>query len=160
MTRCVGAQFIFWPRRRSFIPIFHKHQNPLTFLYVDDHHHVLVRAFLPTFSPSGSFFSSSNHRCLTIPPPSPYYPISPNDSHFQPPQRLETSQRKRPKYTRSKTGCLTCRIKKIKVCCYWLSCSCNALSCVSFENIVRWDKTQLHALYAWFKRSSYRHCLS
>lgn len=25
------------------------------------------------------------------------------------------SQRKRPKYTRSKTGCLTCRAKKIKV---------------------------------------------
>lgn len=24
--------------------------------------------------------------------------------------------RKRPKYTRSKTGCLTCRVKKIKVC--------------------------------------------
>ncbi|KAF4567581.1 hypothetical protein EYR40_006582 [Pleurotus pulmonarius] len=28
--------------------------------------------------------------------------------------RQETTQRKRPKYTRSKTGCLTCRVKKIK----------------------------------------------
>lgn len=33
-----------------------------------------------------------------------------------PPQpRNEPQQRKRPKYTRSKTGCLTCRVKKIKV---------------------------------------------
>ncbi|KAJ3829958.1 hypothetical protein F5880DRAFT_1459682, partial [Lentinula raphanica] len=32
-----------------------------------------------------------------------------------PQTRQETSQqRKRPKYTRSKTGCLTCRVKKIK----------------------------------------------
>ena len=29
--------------------------------------------------------------------------------------RAEQPQRKRPKYTRSKTGCLTCRAKKIKV---------------------------------------------
>ena len=34
--------------------------------------------------------------------------------------RPEPTQRKRPKYTRSKTGCLTCRGKKIKVC---LSCA-------------------------------------
>ncbi|OCB87412.1 hypothetical protein A7U60_g5552 [Sanghuangporus baumii] len=37
--------------------------------------------------------------------------------------RAEHPQRKRPKYTRSKTGCLTCRAKKIKVkhdvCCTW-----------------------------------------
>jgi hypothetical protein len=32
----------------------------------------------------------------------------------QPAQDL--AQKKRPKYTRSKTGCLTCRVKKIKVC--------------------------------------------
>lgn len=32
-----------------------------------------------------------------------------------PTTRVETGQRKRPKYTRSKTGCLTCRGKKIKV---------------------------------------------
>jgi len=31
-----------------------------------------------------------------------------------PPSRPENTQRKRPKYTRSKTGCLTCRVKKIK----------------------------------------------
>lgn len=33
-----------------------------------------------------------------------------------PPTRAETlPQRKRPKYTRSKTGCMTCRVKKVKV---------------------------------------------
>lgn len=31
-------------------------------------------------------------------------------------QQDTAAQRKRPKYTRSKTGCLTCRGKKIKVC--------------------------------------------
>ena len=31
------------------------------------------------------------------------------------PKPEATQQRKRPKYTRSKTGCLTCRVKKIKV---------------------------------------------
>ncbi|KAA1475211.1 hypothetical protein DENSPDRAFT_841952 [Dentipellis sp. KUC8613] len=30
------------------------------------------------------------------------------------PQRTEPQTRRRPKYTRSKTGCLTCRVKKIK----------------------------------------------
>lgn len=29
--------------------------------------------------------------------------------------QMQTSQKKRPKYTRSKAGCLTCRHKKIKV---------------------------------------------
>ncbi len=33
-----------------------------------------------------------------------------------PPQQEQALQRKRPKYTRSKTGCMTCRQKKIKVC--------------------------------------------
>ncbi|KII92890.1 hypothetical protein PLICRDRAFT_37687 [Plicaturopsis crispa FD-325 SS-3] len=49
------------------------------------------------------------------PPPS-YYPAPPTGPvHVvAPPPRPETNQRKRPKYTRSKTGCLTCRIKKIK----------------------------------------------
>lgn len=32
-----------------------------------------------------------------------------------PSTRVENGQRKRPKYTRSKTGCMTCRGKKIKV---------------------------------------------
>ncbi|KAF8813786.1 hypothetical protein BYT27DRAFT_7180544 [Phlegmacium glaucopus] len=57
-------------------------------------------------------YSSPNH-FLPIPPQ--YYPSSPYESHIQPPPpRPDTSQRKRPKYTRSKTGCLTCRVKKIK----------------------------------------------
>jgi hypothetical protein len=40
-----------------------------------------------------------------------YYPI-PSNVHMP---REDQAQRKRPKYTRSKTGCLTCRVKKIKV---------------------------------------------
>ncbi|KAJ3724820.1 hypothetical protein EV361DRAFT_605902 [Lentinula raphanica] len=50
-------------------------------------------------------------------PPLTYYPSPPlPQPHVATPQtRQETSQqRKRPKYTRSKTGCLTCRVKKIK----------------------------------------------
>ncbi|KAF9263352.1 hypothetical protein L218DRAFT_959376 [Marasmius fiardii PR-910] len=50
-----------------------------------------------------------------------YYETSPQLPHGQPAHnqtpsmRQETSaQRKRPKYTRSKTGCMTCRVKKIK----------------------------------------------
>ncbi|KAF7306103.1 Zn(2)-C6 fungal-type domain-containing protein [Mycena chlorophos] len=38
---------------------------------------------------------------------SPHSPVAPSP-------RQETTTRKRPKYTRSKTGCLTCRVKKIK----------------------------------------------
>lgn len=34
--------------------------------------------------------------------------------HVVPPPRPGVTPRKRPKYTRSKTGCLTCRVKKIK----------------------------------------------
>lgn len=47
-----------------------------------------------------------------------YFPPShiPNNVHILPPMsREDNPQRKRPKYTRSKTGCLTCRAKKIKV---------------------------------------------
>ncbi|KAJ8509073.1 hypothetical protein ONZ45_g8723 [Pleurotus djamor] len=51
-----------------------------------------------------------------------YYPAAPvshvNHGHVHhvvsPVPRQEPTQRKRPKYTRSKTGCLTCRVKKIK----------------------------------------------
>ncbi|KAF8973137.1 hypothetical protein BDZ97DRAFT_655902 [Flammula alnicola] len=45
-----------------------------------------------------------------------YYPPSAlgNPVHIIPPSRPDIVQRKRPKYTRSKTGCLTCRVKKIK----------------------------------------------
>ncbi|PPQ62944.1 hypothetical protein CVT24_006184 [Panaeolus cyanescens] len=45
-----------------------------------------------------------------------YYPPPTNAPiHIvPPPQRSEVAARKRPKYTRSKTGCMTCRVKKIK----------------------------------------------
>lgn len=51
-----------------------------------------------------------------LPPHQQYYPPSAINSpvHIMPP-RPDLGQRKRPKYTRSKTGCLTCRVKKIKV---------------------------------------------
>ncbi|KAI0949383.1 hypothetical protein AcW1_009014 [Taiwanofungus camphoratus] len=43
-------------------------------------------------------------------------PHAPGHMHVvaPPPRQDTTTQRKRPKYTRSKTGCLTCRAKKIK----------------------------------------------
>lgn len=47
-----------------------------------------------------------------------YYPTShvPTNINIVPPMpREDSAQKKRPKYTRSKTGCLTCRAKKIKV---------------------------------------------
>ncbi|KAF8904488.1 hypothetical protein CPB84DRAFT_1773201 [Gymnopilus junonius] len=53
-----------------------------------------------------------------LPPASQFYPSStptPSPVHIVPPSsRPDMTQRKRPKYTRSKTGCLTCRVKKIK----------------------------------------------
>ncbi|TFK44409.1 hypothetical protein BDQ12DRAFT_15631 [Crucibulum laeve] len=56
-----------------------------------------------------------------LPPHNQYYPppsqINPAHGHVHvvaPPARTEPAQRKRPKYTRSKTGCMTCRVKKIK----------------------------------------------
>ncbi|KAJ3880510.1 hypothetical protein F5051DRAFT_450666 [Lentinula edodes] len=55
---------------------------------------------------------------LPPPPPPPNYYSSPQlpQPHVVAPQSRQetTQQRKRPKYTRSKTGCLTCRVKKIK----------------------------------------------
>ncbi|PBK58867.1 hypothetical protein ARMSODRAFT_1009975 [Armillaria solidipes] len=51
-------------------------------------------------------FSAQNY---LPPPPTPqYYPP------HSPPLTDAQAQRKRPKYTRSKTGCMTCRVKKIK----------------------------------------------
>ena len=46
-----------------------------------------------------------------------HHPHVPGNVHMVSPAqiRAEQPQRKRPKYTRSKTGCLTCRAKKIKV---------------------------------------------
>ncbi|KAK0461293.1 uncharacterized protein EV420DRAFT_191786 [Desarmillaria tabescens] len=50
-------------------------------------------------------FSAQNY---LPPPPQQYYPP------HSPPLTDAQAQRKRPKYTRSKTGCMTCRVKKIK----------------------------------------------
>lgn len=36
-------------------------------------------------------------------------------THVSPSSRAESGQRKRPKYTRSKTGCVTCRSRKVRV---------------------------------------------
>ncbi|KAH7888543.1 fungal-specific transcription factor domain-containing protein [Phlebopus sp. FC_14] len=50
-------------------------------------------------------------------PATTYYSSSHGAGHVHvvaPQPRSEPPQRKRPKYTRSKTGCLTCRVKKIK----------------------------------------------
>ncbi|KAF4620758.1 hypothetical protein D9613_000405 [Agrocybe pediades] len=54
-----------------------------------------------------------------LPPPPQYYSNGANVGSpvqiVSPPPRSDLAQqRKRPKYTRSKTGCLTCRVKKIK----------------------------------------------
>ncbi|KAF8737409.1 hypothetical protein AX14_012906 [Amanita brunnescens Koide BX004] len=52
-----------------------------------------------------------------IPPPASYYEPHVNQVPLHvvsSPPKEATQQRKRPKYTRSKTGCLTCRVKKIK----------------------------------------------
>lgn len=43
------------------------------------------------------------------------YPYSMSPHVASHPYRLDDAPRKRPKYTRSKTGCLTCRAKKVKV---------------------------------------------
>ncbi|THH31795.1 hypothetical protein EUX98_g2402 [Antrodiella citrinella] len=48
-------------------------------------------------------------------PPHGYYPPPPGHMHVVAAPQRQDVQRKRPKYTRSKTGCLTCRAKKIKV---------------------------------------------
>ncbi|KAJ7680515.1 hypothetical protein DFH06DRAFT_420654 [Mycena polygramma] len=46
--------------------------------------------------------------------PSPPLHHGPHSHEVSPQPRQEAPTRKRPKYTRSKTGCLTCRVKKIK----------------------------------------------
>jgi len=65
-------------------------------------------------------------------PPSPILSHDPNA--IQP--RGETAQRKRPKYTRSKTGCLTCRVKKIK--CDETKPSCSR--CVHAQRDCTWPE--------------------
>ena len=54
---------------------------------------------------------------------SPAHHLAPNTG----PIRTELPQRKRPKYTRSKTGCLTCRGKKIKVHSHHAGCRATVL---------------------------------
>ncbi|KAF8894063.1 hypothetical protein BD779DRAFT_1505053 [Infundibulicybe gibba] len=70
---------------------------------------------LDTMADSMSYPATSHYM-----PAHTHYYSTPHVNHghvhvVSPPPRQETStQRKRPKYTRSKTGCLTCRVKKIK----------------------------------------------
>ncbi|EJC97541.1 uncharacterized protein FOMMEDRAFT_162921 [Fomitiporia mediterranea MF3/22] len=68
--------------------------------------------------------SSLPYPILYLTPPSPQYTLPADPHEVQIPDavytvspaqiRAEQSQRKRPKYSRSKTGCLTCRKKRIK----------------------------------------------
>ncbi|KAF7315442.1 Zn(2)-C6 fungal-type domain-containing protein [Mycena indigotica] len=61
---------------------------------------------------------SMSYPSSTYLPQTSYYSTPPMHHHHghqvSPPSRQEAAARKRPKYTRSKTGCLTCRVKKIK----------------------------------------------
>lgn len=96
-----------------------------------------------------SFLSSPSHQYL--PPHSQYYPSAavPNNGPIhivQPTTRPDIAARKRPKYTRSKTGCLTCRVKKIKVC-FSLSQICCSTK-LTFSSVRR-DQTSLYAMHPW-----------
>ncbi|KAF5326286.1 hypothetical protein D9611_000045 [Ephemerocybe angulata] len=64
----------------------------------------LSNNYLPPPQPSSGYYSQPTSHLPSLPP------LSSNSQ--RPPADL--SQRKRPKYTRSKTGCLTCRVKKVK----------------------------------------------
>lgn len=86
-------------------------------LYLDPR---LAHVDLCASSSQGQYLSPPQY--LAAPPPSSH---SHDHGHlYNEHVQLEPSisrqdpapQRKRPKYTRSKTGCLTCRQKKIKVC--------------------------------------------
>ncbi|KAH8107907.1 hypothetical protein BXZ70DRAFT_913174 [Cristinia sonorae] len=67
----------------------------------------------PDIMADGIHYTPAQHQHY-VPTPT-YYPPPPGHMHVvAAPQRQDTAQRKRPKYTRSKTGCLTCRAKKIK----------------------------------------------
>ncbi|KAJ7091157.1 hypothetical protein C8R44DRAFT_817199 [Mycena epipterygia] len=59
---------------------------------------------------SGSYMSQSSY----YPSPQLHHNPHAHAHEVAPPPRQEPTTRKRPKYTRSKTGCLTCRVKKIK----------------------------------------------
>ncbi|TFY62240.1 hypothetical protein EVG20_g6772 [Dentipellis fragilis] len=72
------------------------------------------------FAPSPRHSINPMAESISYPPSShysAYYASQPGvDAHtgYIGPQRTEPHTRRRPKYTRSKTGCLTCRVKKIK----------------------------------------------
>jgi hypothetical protein len=53
---------------------------------------------------------------VTIPPKPTTCADSPAQTVVSSMLGMETPQQKRPKYTRNKTGCMTCRRKKVKVC--------------------------------------------
>ncbi|KAJ7045713.1 hypothetical protein C8F04DRAFT_1065891 [Mycena alexandri] len=59
-------------------------------------------------------YSSGSYIPQTSYYPSPQMHHGPHSHEVSPQPRQEPTTRKRPKYTRSKTGCLTCRVKKIK----------------------------------------------
>ncbi|KAF8210486.1 hypothetical protein K438DRAFT_1665651, partial [Mycena galopus ATCC 62051] len=59
-------------------------------------------------------YSSNSYIAQSSYYPSPPLHHGPHSHEVSPQPRQEPAPRKRPKYTRSKTGCLTCRVKKIK----------------------------------------------
>jgi hypothetical protein len=77
--------------------------------------HTLVRHSLS--EPERALTRPSHHHSQFYVPPPHYLPGVQAQIHVPPSSRVEVApqQRKRPKYTRSKTGCMTCRIKKVKV---------------------------------------------
>ncbi|KAJ7346818.1 hypothetical protein DFH08DRAFT_869432 [Mycena albidolilacea] len=62
----------------------------------------------------GMAYSSGSYMPQNSYYPSPPLHHGPHSHEVSPQPRQEPTTRKRPKYTRSKTGCLTCRVKKIK----------------------------------------------
>jgi len=75
----------------------------------------------PSYVDSASRAADPMADSISYPPSAhyipPYYPppsATGNNVHLVAPPRAEPTQRRRPKYTRSKTGCMTCRVKKIK----------------------------------------------
>ncbi|KAJ7497536.1 hypothetical protein FB451DRAFT_236213 [Mycena latifolia] len=68
----------------------------------------------PPLFMSDMSYSSSSYMSQNAYYPSPQLHHGPHSHEVSPQPRQEPATRKRPKYTRSKTGCLTCRVKKIK----------------------------------------------
>lgn len=119
-TRCIGAEFIFVHVVLTFIisscpfSILLEFIPPAIFSTWPTCHSKSPPSLTQLIY--NNTLSSSSHQYL--PTHGQYYPSSAvgnNPVHIIQPSRPELSQRKRPKYTRSKTGCLTCRVKKIKV---------------------------------------------